>query len=697
MKKGVLYASVIAIVFAIVGCSKYKVASFVMPSWDTQFSAPLFNRTYTLQEILHKDSVIVSGGDTTFLESSGSSGMFQLFKSQPVNDVTIGDNLKINGLNPTYVSQSPSDFALDSPPTIHYVETPAGLPSKGTTAPVPPIPATSADLSPDSPFQNFTSATISSGDLQVTIHNGYPATMNFPDSLRVRNSSGAELFPVVIPGDSVPANGTVVVTQPLDGKTLPNNPNLFFTYSSPGSPTSQTYESDTLIGFSFDLLNIKVSSANAKIPPQPPVIRNKGMHLTDSNMVQSASLDSGFMSITVTNQFPFSAPIHLVISSLRDQTGNPLTLDFTLDSAGTAGSTHKEDVPLQGYNLEMADANGNPTDTVRYTVTAEIPGSGGQFVDISTSDSVKSSFTISQLKFSAFKGVVHLSNPIKILPDTQTVSLGDFRDKFSGTITYSDSTKLVMDLQKTGGYPWLVEIKFIPSSSTLNLPPVDSAVVTGMVYPNQINIIRVGPALVSALNNYSSLRQVVPDRFVISGHVIVNPTYVEGTIQKGDVMTGTAALTMPLDLGLKNAVYIDTTKTPVINDSSTAAKMENVDSGRVVFEINNGLPLRLAFITQLIDTTTGQVVGTLPADSIIIPAATEFNSDGSVKYPVFSKNQVIISHDQAVELGRCYMRMGFRVLTPPDRATVFFTKNNSISIKAYANFAFKVDKNLVGK
>lgn len=698
MNKGVLYASVMAIVFALIGCSKYKVASFVMPSWNTQLSAPLFNRTYTLQEILSKDSAMVSDGDTTYLAPSGPSGLYELSRSQPINSVSMGDQLLVNGVGPTRTSQGPADYAIDSPNPIHYAQVNPSLPV-GSNVPAPAIsPPVTTTVPPDQPFNNFTSATFSSGELQATVHNGYPATMVFQDSIKVEDASGNTLLYIPIPGDTLAPGQTTTQNVSLANTTLPNNPQLVMTYSSPGSGgTLVTFQSDTLMAITFNVINAHVKAANAIIPQQPPVVHHERIKLADSNMVQTASIDSGYMNISVDNGFPFSAPIQVVVNSLKDPSGNPLTLDFTLGAAGTPGSSYQQDVSLQGYTLEMADAYGNPTDTVRYTVTAEIPGSGGQFVNISVADSVQSSFVISTTRFSSFTGVVHLNHSVKVSPDTQVVNLGDFRNKFSGIITYSDSTKLILDIRKTGGFPWLVHLKFIPSSSKLNLPPVDSVVVEQLVYPGRVNIIRLGSALVNVLNNYSSQTQTMPDKFVISGYVIVNPTSTDGTITISDVMNGTATLTMPLDLGISKGLFSDTTKTPVIKDSSTAANMGNVDSGRVVFEINNGLPVKLSFITQLLDTTTGQVVGTLPADSIIIPAATDFNSDGTVRTPMFSKNQIILTHDQAVELGRAYMRTVFRVRTVPDLATVLFTKNNTISVKAYANFAFKVDSNLVGK
>lgn len=698
MKRGVLYALYAAILLTMVGCSKYKVASFVMPTWNTQLSAPIFNRTYTLDQMLSKDSVTVSNGDTTFLRPSGPLGTFELFKSQQINGVKIGDNLNINGVGPVYSSQSPNDFAIETPPPIHFVEVDPSLPA-GTSAPAPAIsPARKATLPPDQPFQSFTYATISSGTLEASLHNGYPATIRFQNGINVEDSSGNILLNIPVPGDSLASNQTIIDTVSMAGVTIPNNPEAVFGYSSPGSNgASVPFQSDTLMAITFNLRDIHVSSADAKVPPQAPVVLNETIHLADGNKVETAAIDTGSMDINIKNGFNFSSPVQLTIESLVDASGNPLVLNFDLGAAGTVGSDYHTDVSLQGYTLNMADAQGNPTDTVRYTVSARIPGSGGKFINIATTDSINSSFLLSDLKFSSFTGIVHLKSPVDISPDTQKVDLGSFASKFSGDITFSDSTKLLLEINKTGGFPWLVHLTLIPSNSSSSGPPVDSAVFNQTIYPNQVNVIRMGAVLVPALNKYSSVTHTVPDQFIISGHVIVNPTFVEGTIQTNDMMSGTATITMPLDIGISHATYVDTTTTPVINDSSTAAKLANVDSARVVFEINNGLPLGFSFISQLIDTATGQVVGTLPPDSIVIPAATEFNADGTVKSPMFSQRAVVLSHDEAVDLGRCYMRLVFRPRTGPNGQTVPFTENNTLSVRAFANLAFTVDKNLVGK
>ena len=148
---------------------------------------------------------------------------------------------------------------------------------------------------------------------------------------------------------------------------------------------------------------------------------------------------------------------------------------------------------------------------------------------------------------------------------------------------------------------------------------------------------------------------------------------------------------MPFDLAINNGTFIDTTNKPVF-DSSTTSKISNVDTAAIVFEINNGLPLQLSLKTQLIDTLTGSVTD---FDSIVVqpPPAADFNADGTVIAPQFSRSVITLTGTQAQQLGRSYMRFNYVFSTPLGSQPVPFTKNNTISLKAYGNLTFKADKN----
>lgn len=697
MRKRIPVLYVIVSLLTFWGCSKFKVGSFVMPTWDTQFSAPIFSRTYTLGEILSKDTTMVSNGDTTFIRNIWPVSVFSLFRTQQINATSIGANLKIGDVPQTNAAQSPGDFTISDPSPTHYALTNPALPV-GTTVPVlQSTPSQAESLSPDFPFSQFNSATMSGGNLHISIRNGYPASLSFSNGIDVVDASNNVIFNIPIPGNSLGPNQVDTINKPLAGIILSTNtPSVSFTYSSPGSATPVTFQSDTLMTVTFSLIGVKVSSASAIVPKQPDIVISQSIVLTDGNKVISANIDNGNLNLNVTNEFNLPVPTHLVINSLVNQNGS-LTKDFNLTAAGTPGSSYQEIISLAGYQLSMADAGGNPTDSLHYTVTAQVPGSSGQFVDIATTDSVKATFNLTGLQFSSFTGEVHLKNPVGIATDTQKVNLGDFRSKFNGAVTFSDSTTLVMKINMSSGFPFLMHLSLIPRNSSSNAVINDSLTVNQMIYPNQPNYITLGPDFVNVLNSFTASSSSLPDEFIISGNVTVNPgpPYAIGTVSMNDEVEGTGTITMPFDLGITNAHYSDSTNKPVITDSSTSSKLGNVDSGSVVFEVNNGLPLAISLTTELIDTLPGHQV--IPMDNIVIPAAADFNPDGTVRTPMFSRNEFVLTHDQAAALGHSYMKFNFGVATSPGQQTVLFTKNNTISLKVYANLAFKIDKNLVSK
>jgi hypothetical protein len=707
MKKGVLYASIVAVILAMVGCSKYKVASFVMPSWDTQLSAPIFDRTYSLGEILQKDSLLVSNGDTTLINTYPSTGLYYVQRTQEIQGIPVGTNLSMGAIPLTPMTQGLSSFSINSPDSIDYsIPYPGGV-TKGQTAPVPAIPPTTENnLGPQAPFANYTSATISNGLLHVRISNGYPATVYFSNgAVNILDANGG---PLPIPIDSLSANSTYDTTLQLAGRVLTNNPTLSFTYSSNGSGTAQTYQSDNLLSFNMGFTTLQVSQANAIIPSQSPVVLQQSLPLSEQDQISSATISSGSISLSLTNNFNMAVyPVTLVINSLDSQ-NVPFTRQLSLSAAGTPGSSYTETINLSGFTLNMSDAYGNPTDSLKFTVSVGIPGSQGQFVNVDVSNTIESSFSTSDLMFSSFTGIIHPKNTFTFASDTQKVDLGDFKSKFSGGITLlGDSTHLRFRI-RSHGFPYFVHVSLTPMNSSLpNMASADSADTSIVIYPDQDNVVGLGARFAAALNSFAINYGKIPDEFIISGYAKVNPVAADvpfaftpqtqpGTLNDTDKINITNTITLPMQVGILNAAFRDTTSKPVF-DSTASARMGDVDSARVSFDVNNGLPMSVFIRASLLDTLTGAVT---PLDSLSIPAA-DVNQDGSLRFPTFQHNPLVLTGTQAKSFAGSRMIFLFQFFTPLGNPIgsqpVPFTKTNTISLKVYGNFAFKVGKDLAGK
>ena len=707
MKKGMILFSIVFSLLAFWGCSKFKVAKFVMPSWDTQLSAPLFDRTYTLREILYKDSLT----DGTLLDTN-SLGLYSISRTQDIAGIPVGDNLQIQAGSSASASQSPGNFTIVSPDSINYtVAYPSGM-SQGTKLSpiVPPIPSQSQTVSPAGKFSKYNTATISKGDLHVTVHNGYPATVNFDSgSINILDASGN---PLPLPINSVGANETFDTTYSLSGYTLTNSPSIHFVYSSPGLNDTATLESSDLLSIFMGFTTLTVSSANAIIPPQSTIYLESTVPMGGGTVVDSAIIKSGAMNLTLSNDFEMQFPITLVFENIfrQDNPNDTLKVQYTLPAKAAGQNPVPQVEPpidLSGCQLRMLDQFGNPSDSIRYRVEIEMQGSGGQYVNISTQDSLRTTFGMQSLVFSSFTGLIHPTNTFAIASDTQFVKLGDIGSKLTnGGLTFvGDSTKLDLKI-RSAGLPYFVHLALKPASSLSSKAPLDSAVVDTIIYPGVTNKIGIGPEFASALNSFAVREQKIPDEFIISGYARVNPSPSEvpfpyqgwttpGTIVDTDKIAITNTISMPLEIGIINASYIDTTNKPLIyHDSTASAKMGNVDSGEVHLDVTNGLPLHLALAAELIDTASGAAT---PLDTTInVDPATQFDANGNPAPPVFSPNTIKLTTTQAEKFGSSYMKFDFKVNTPNGSTPVPFSANNTIRLKVYAKLTLRVDKNLTG-
>ena len=689
-KKGLVLLTALVSLSSYWGCSKFKPGKFVMPSWDTQFSAPIFDRTYTLAEILYKDSVTTAGGDTSEIRTYPFSDLYYVKRVQALTGVPIGADLQIAAVPPTSVASNPLNFQIDTPDSIKYAVTPNVFPAGTNVDSVPSLPVATFNQGPAQPFTNFTTATIDTGHMVIVIHNGYPATMVFNSGqINLLDASGNS-FP--IPIDSVAANHTYDTTLNIAGRTMTNSPTVTFTYSSPGLKAPATFQSDTLLGIFVGFEDLHVDSAVAIVPPQKPFTATNSIIFLDANKVDSADVESGSITLSVSSQFPIPDSVELLFPGIVSIGSSriPLTVDFVLQPGE---QNHQEQISLAGYRLVMADRSGKPTNTINFNVTARSPGSSGQSVLISNSQTIQTSFSMSALSLSTFTGEMHLPGALIIANDTEKIDLGAFKSHFSGAVTFlGDSTKLDLNISSVG-VPYLIHISLKPANSAFFPQPIDSATVDTTIYPGP-NRVPLGAKFAAAINAFATRTNVMPDEFFINGYAIVNPPpYAVGTVTRNDEVQGTNTVTMPFDLGILNAAYIDTTHKPMF-DSATSARVANIDSALVHFDVTNGLPLNMTLVPQLIDTTTGAITS---LDSILVPAAA-LNSDGSVTSVTPWPNLITLTGSQAQLFGRSYMRFIFRLFTPIDntdgsKQPVPFTKSNSISLKVYANMVFRVDQN----
>lgn len=650
--KHATHGLILFLLFFAIGCSREFLQKFVMPTWDTNLSMPLFDHTYTLSDIVGGDSVLSSGsGGTTYAQPIWSTGTLATSNDMKLAPVTFGNCLKISAPPAANVVHQLGIFDVGSTSSATFLLDVGDLLGSnsivGRIIIPPPIQSMKYTSDPSSSFNQFKTVTISSAELSVTVENGFCATINFPDGLSIEDSAGNTLLSVPIPGNSLQPYQSYSTKESIANITFPNNFKLSASISSPGGQSPVLVKSDTLILITVKLNNIKASSAMTIIQPQAPVVIEGMLGFPDSDKVEHAGVDSGLVNISFTNGFDLPCSVHLAVNGLKDPQGNYFTKDIDLDNIGNPespnpASRYSQQISLQNWSIDLG---ATPLDSMPYSVTATILGSDSKFVNISSLNSIKASLQISKLKLNSVTGIVHLKTPVVILPDTQRVDLSFLKGaSFGNDKPFGDSTKLTLNLNLTGNLPMDAHICIKARSTTSNIVSSDSAVVDQMLYPGaQGNAVVLGKCFVNMLNDFVATTGTLPDEFIISKTTLINPTGMEGTVCKTDGYYGTAMVFCPLNIGFANFNYSESTSNIVLTQTINKS-LGDIDSGQIVFDTNNGIPLEIKLSAQVIDTLTKRVMFTLPdTGSFVVGAANDFFSDGTVRTQMFSRNTAYIS------------------------------------------------------
>lgn len=682
------------------GCSRDLPQKFVMPTWDAQLSIPIFNGTFTLAQIVGKDSVVTTKGDTTSLTTIWSSGALSTCENLSLSTVKVGNSLKLKAFPSVSVVDSLGTFSIRSPSPFTIVtmlDQMTGSKSVvGHSVTPMPIPPRTFTFAASANAANFKWAEISSADLTASIVSEYCEQLDFPEGIVFEDSAGETLFTVQLPDKKLDPGESYTSTQKLEDIMLPANPKVCMVLSSPGGTKSVLVKSDTVVLVTMSLKNIKATSAEAVVDPQPPVVISGKIAFPGSQKIQRASIASGTIAANMRNFFNMPCDVKIIVNGMRDDHGNPFEVDRDLASVGDLQTPDAKSKSSDSFSLSnwTMDLGSQPADSISYAMTVTLPGSGGEFVLVSSSDKISGNFTMSSVSFISATGVIRMPNPVHLTSDTEVVSLPGLKGDLNPDDRLSDSTRLTFKLNLTGSLPAALTLRVTARSSNRGIHEADSAVVTQTLYPgSQGNDVVLGKCFADMLNRFISNTGSFPDRFIIDRTAMLNPTNEAGTISKNDAFGGTALIMCPLDVGLKDFNYTLVSGNLQLS-AETKKGLDDVDSGRITFEITNALPIGVRFSVMALDTLTHKVLFVLPdTGQFSVASPTRFNDDGTVALPVFSALVVSVTAPEAKMLEHACLEFLVTASTPEGEQTVQFQRSSYVALKMKGEFMLRASSN----
>lgn len=662
------------------GCADFP-SKLVLPTWNVDLNVPVFNRNYTLQDAINKDSSIIKS-----YNDPARMGLLYYSTSKGIDAVTVKNSLTFDPISSS-ASVKLDSIKIDYPAPVGATVYARDLDNSlqpNTSVIFPPVNNVPVSKQLDRITQ-FESALFGYAIIKITIRNVMPVDASVTGMVVKNKNNGEQIFPSddstystgrINPGSSVSHIYT------LKGKTIQQDLVLSAFISSPGSGGNPvTITDSTGIRATAELIGYSISSAVAHIPPQPPFKFQGEFDIDDSTSVQKAVFKDGALSINFINNFDLDLKATIVIHNMYDPNGNEFSLPVQLLKKGQKTVNISS---LAGYSF-VASGN-SPINKLPYDVTVVTDSSTGA-ITVSKQDSVLAVATVSGIIIKEFTGRIKPTH-IDVDQSSFSLGLGDIKDKFSfGQLNITDANVNIHLSQSAAiefGYSGTITGKTKTQTRNMSIPYT-------VLNPGS-NTIALDPATFqNFLNGFTG---TLPDSLIVQGNGTANPNYKTGSVASSDSIYGSAEIELPLKLGIGAGSFSDTTDLDISRD--VRDKKDQVSKLTVTMELGNGLPAGISATTKLYDEF-GNFLMNLPPDrapnnkSISVPAAT-IDANGKVTGTSSAKINVDLNQseiDKFLRAKKIVLDISFNTAGTNNQGVEFKT-SDAVSLKAYGSVTYKV-------
>jgi hypothetical protein len=652
----------------------------VAPRWDVNLTVPLSNRTITMQEIVERDSTVLragGGNQLTFVSTTNAA------------PTTVGDRVSVTPPDATG-SIRLGAFIIALQNIVVNMQSPS-LPS-GSSMTVPPMTFDVPDVANAVNVQ--INARLASGTVRLTLTNAMDIPVSVTTPIELFDGSAVQASFVF--SGAIPPHGSAWAEDNLAGRSITTGESLRgLHFSTTGSGGRTIAIPQYPLVATFSVSGLTASSATVtSLPAQRLSSPPSALALTDSTKIQLMSVRSGRLDLRFTNRMSIGVRLRFRFPELTKQGGGGLPYEDSVNIA--AGLSQQYNANVAGCRL-AAVAPGTLLDSVHVMSTIVIPVPVNGSVTLHDTDRVV-------VTMHAGTPLVADSGAVVLKPtwvDVRTVvplDLAHLPTKFSGLLDIPAAT-LGLNLQSSMGFPSDLFLtvsarKATGDSTFLTLPASQRRIMPGSANVSFDNA-EVGRFI-------SDLSSRLPDSVVIAGRVLVNPPdcYVPapsgvGRIGRNGSVGGTLDFRIPLRIGITNGLYQDTLAWGEggSGDGSDRSAMDNMNTGTLFAEIQNGLPVQLGLSLGMLDKSRMSLM-TLPQSGADIQVASaSVDGFGSVTLPAASSTILTLSGVDVQKMRQTdFVRYALKLNTPAGAGPVSFTTANNVHLKIWMQLSYKVGK-----
>jgi len=658
------------------------------PSWDVALNLPLVDTTYSILDMIEKDSSIVKPDYT-------KQGLLIYSTVKDVEKIEVSDKLTVDGFSTNTSKQIGSISIDDNQSTANGELSPLLKNASGTPILVQPE---NWSVSPNlDTIEQFQSAKFESGTIIITIKNNFPNDVELTiNGVTISNSGTIEEVARTTETLLVPPNSTRSFA-PIFFNTNVTVKNLLkfkTTVSMSGSNGNLVTIPQNAFSVTTKFSDLKVSEAIAKIPQQNPVSIDSTITM-DATSAQPTKfktiiIDTGTLNITLINNLDVDAKVVMEIANLKTTANVKYTVSKTIPRKQT--TKFVENISLKDYSFVSLD--NNPTNKINYKVTFTSLADTN-YRTINKTDDFKATVNFSSLGIKEFEGII---KPTALDETRSAISLDtkDLQTKFGFSQINFNKPLIELHLAPSAGAKLNFKIAGRleaqnslgqKSTLTLNSNTMDKTTITETDTVIKLNS--------DSVSNFFKKFSRLPDSIFVYAGGTLNANYQLVTVTNTSFVSGSSKIEFPLDLGISDGVFTDSVKMDF--DADKQKNIKDLNSSDLSLILSNGLAVSFTFTGKMYDSTNTLLMYFPPKhsdqDTMVTVAGGVTDANGNVIARTTQTVKVKIAPGESDLIARAkYMRILVKLNT--SRSTnlpVKFKTNDDIRIISFGGVNYHVN------
>ncbi|MDD5425386.1 MAG: hypothetical protein PHN52_02705 [candidate division Zixibacteria bacterium] len=659
----ILLSFIVVVIFlTLTQCTVRKPES---PTWTTNLTIPLINRTYPMQEIISR---IDQAG---VIMDSNSNIIYTI--TEEIDTVFIDQvNLTLDDLSIAPFSEHLGIVSIKSPSrdsVIVGLDEIAPL-ALGAGVPIPETTFTVVSHLPS--LTGFSTATIATGAVEVIIDNNLNLTI---DSVSVKLFDAAN-GDIVIDSNKtttpITTGTSATIPLSLNGKTVSSNVKIESTcHTGGGGPFLETagLELTSILDFPEDLT---VSAATDVTVPS--LTRNFSDNValqqgSDTDIIHTATLSQGTLQLEIVNNSALDATLTITLPDVKQG-----SLPFVTLCQVAPGHDTVLNVDISGFTLEPSDLS--LPQLIDLNVAAQVHENLIP-IDVSATDSFLVSALINSLGFSSVTGVFS-NNETEIEPVNQEIDVpkGFDQIELAGAV-------LIIKIENTVGLPGWVDVTLAgDNGKTLHISDSITAGINGLATITTI--------IDSTVADFLS---PVPSNIDISGLASFGDGVSTGTLTVNDYIYAEINFIAPLEMVIHETRIETDIESEDIEQDDIELITDHAIQTSFIYNIINHLPLGTQINIYLGgDSATLFTEPQLVIDSLEVAAAPVIAGIVCDTVSTGTRSIVLDSLDIKI-LENNPLYIGSEIILKDSDGTVKLTSDDYLTITARIEVEYLFDGN----